>query len=112
MATLPSEALVPGDIVLLRAPQRVPADMVLLRGDAPGAACGRAALVVSAEPVRGRCRARVMDRFSVWRDGAHAVWFGSTGVKVLSDRAFRGDRPWVPPMPRPRGASEPQAPTE
>ena len=97
----------PGGCVLHAAPE-----VVLLRGDPPGAACGRAALVVSAEPVRGRCRALVVDRFSVWRDGAHAVWLGSTGVRVLSDRAFRGDRPWVPPMPRPRGASEPQAPTE
>jgi cation-transporting ATPase 13A2 len=33
-ALLPSEALVPGDLVALRAPQRVPADMVLLRGTA------------------------------------------------------------------------------
>jgi competence protein ComEC len=47
---------------------------VLLRGDRPAEACAGAALVVSAEPVRGWCAARVVDRFSVWRDGAHAVW--------------------------------------
>ncbi len=97
----------PGHCVLRAVPE-----VVLLRGDAPGAACGRAALVISAEPVRGRCRARVVDRFSVWRDGAHAVWLHPAGVEVVSDRAFRGARPWVPPPPRPRGATEPLAPVE
>ncbi len=97
----------PGACVLQAAPQ-----VVLLRGEPPWGACAHAALVVSAEPVRGRCRALVVDRFSVWRDGAHAVWFGRDGVSVLSDRAFRGERPWVPPMPRPRGLPEPLAPTE
>jgi competence protein ComEC len=111
--TLPREggaggvACLPGACVLHAAPE-----VVLLRGDAPGAACGRAALVISAEPVRGRCRAPVVDRFSVWRNGAHAVWLGRDGVTVLSDRGYRGDRPWVPPVPRPRGAAEPLAPTE
>jgi competence protein ComEC len=86
--------------------------LVLLRGEPPWEACRDAALVVSAEPVRGRCRARVIDRFSVWRDGAHAVWFENGGVRVLSDRAWRGERPWVPPVPRPRTTTEPLAPTE
>ena len=79
---------------------------VLLRGGAPAGACaGGAALVVSAEPVRGRCAARVVDRFSVWRDGAHAVWLEPAGPRVLSDREARGARPWVPPQPKPRNAS-------
>lgn len=63
---------------------------VLLRGDSPKDACAGAALVVSAEPVRGRCAARVVDRFSVWRDGAHAVWLEPAGPRVLSDRAALG----------------------
>jgi competence protein ComEC len=89
-----------------------PAAAVLLRGDAPGEACAGAPLVVSAEPVRGRCAARVVDRFSVWRDGAHAVWLEPAGPRVLSDRAARGARPWVPPTPQPRnaGTREPQPP--
>ena len=78
---------------------------VLLRGAPPNEACAGAALVVSAEPVRGRCAARVVDRFSVWRDGAHAVWLDKTGPRVLSDRALRGARPWVPPVPKPRNAA-------
>jgi competence protein ComEC len=72
------------------------------------------ALVVSAEPLRGRCEGSVVvDRFSVWRDGPHAVWFEAAAVRVVSDRAWRGDRPWVPPMPVPRGQEAlPAAPVE
>lgn len=79
---------------------------VLLRGDPPARWCGRVAVVISAEPVRGRCTgSTVVDRFSVWRDGAHAVWLGDPPV-VLSDRAWRGDRPWVAPVPRTRARRE------
>ena len=71
--------------------------------------------VISAEPVRERrCRAVVVDRFAVWRHGAHAIWLDPAGARVVSDRAVRGDRPWVPPVPQPRGSGprEPPAPTE
>jgi competence protein ComEC len=67
------------------------------------APCGAAAIILSPEPVRGRCDGSVVvDRFSVWRDGAHAVWLTTAGPVVVSDRAARGDRPWVPPRPLPR----------
>jgi competence protein ComEC len=83
---------------------------VLLRGAPPAEACANAALVLSAEPVRGRCAAAVIDRFAVWRQGPHAVWLGPAGVRILSDRAARGDRPWVPPPPLPRGSPSPDPP--
>jgi competence protein ComEC len=68
---------------------------------APAGACGEVAVILAPEPLRGGCEgSQVVDRFSVWRDGAHAVWISGA---VLSDRAFRGDRPWVPPRPVPRG---------
>ena len=54
----------------------------------------------------------VVDRFAVWRNGPHAVWLGPEGARVVSDRACRGKRPWVPPPPRPRSqetAPEPPA---
>mgnify|MGYP002622719325 CR=1 FL=1 len=88
--------------------------VVLLRGDPPQAACATAALVVSAEPVRGRCAAQVVDRFAVWRNGPHAAWLDRSGLRVLSDRAARGARPWVSPVPLPRGlpSAEPPARTE
>jgi competence protein ComEC len=89
-----------------------PVAAVLLRGDPPAGACAGAALVVSAEPVRGRCAARVVDRFSVWRDGAHAVWLEPAGPRVLSDREARGARPWVPPQPQPRSRNATATPRE
>ncbi|WP_243634757.1 ComEC/Rec2 family competence protein [Roseicella frigidaeris] len=87
---------------------------ILLRGGAAAEACAGAALVVSAEPVRGRCAAQRIDRFAVWRNGAHAIWLGLDGVRVVSDRAARGDRPWVPPPPVPRGvpSQDPPAPAD
>lgn len=93
---------------LVGAPGR--ASAVVLRGDPPWPWCGRVAVVVSAEPVRARCTgSAVVDRFSVWRDGAHAVWLDRDGATVLSDRAWRGERPWVPPVPRTRAEREADA---
>ena len=100
-------------VILLRPPvlprgQRAPFE----RGPHP--ACGRAAAILSPEPVRGQCGGtEVVDRFAVWRDGAHAVWLEGDGARLVSDRAWRGDRPWVPPRPVPRSqAMEPAADTE
>jgi competence protein ComEC len=93
-------------LILLRPPvpprgQRTPFE----RG--PNPACGRAPVIVSPEPVRGDCRgSEVVDRFSVWRDGAHAVWLEPAGPRVVSDRTWRGDRPWVPPRPMPRSRTQ------
>jgi competence protein ComEC len=78
--------------------------------------CAGAALLVSAEPARGQCRRSVglLDRFTVWRDGAHAVWIEEGGVRIVSDRGYRGNRPWVPPVPTPRRVAPnlPMAPSE
>ena len=65
--------------------------------------CAAADVVVSAEPVRGACAAPlVIDRFDLWRDGAHGIYFErGGGVRATRARAARGDRPWAPP-PRPR----------
>lgn len=78
----------------------------------PHPACGTAPVILSPEPVRGDCPGSlVVDRFSVWRDGAHAVW--PDPPRVVSDRDWRGNRPWVPPRPTPRGVGqEPLAETE
>ena len=77
--------------------------VLLLRGTAHRGDCAGVALLVSAEPSRGVCPGvGLLDRFTVWRDGAHAVWLGAGAPIVVSDRAFRGSRPWVPPPPTPR----------
>jgi competence protein ComEC len=95
---------------LLRSRPRAPAAL-LVRDEIPPLPCDQAAVVISAEPAGHICPdlPRV-DRFSVWRDGAHAVWLGSQGVDILSDRAVRGDRPWVPPLPAPRPRKVPDLP--
>jgi competence protein ComEC len=64
--------------------------------------CGQAMLLVSAEPIRPSCAtSAAIDRFTVWREGAQAVRLGLGGAEILSDRAARGERPWVPPPPLP-----------
>ena len=76
---------------------------VLLARDPRPADCADVALVVSAEPARDVCPgAPLIDRFAVWRNGAYAVWVGGGRVELVSDRAWRGDRPWVP-APKPPG---------
>jgi competence protein ComEC len=74
---------------------------LLLLTHAARADCA-ADVLLSLEPIRLHCpdpEPWMLDRFSVWRDGAQAVWLDPDGVRVLSDRDARGDRPWVPPEP-------------
>lgn len=95
--------------LLLRAPKVRKGETAPPLLAAPHCAEG-AALLVAAEPIRGRCPGTArLDRFSVWRDGPHAVWLRpGEGAVVVSDRAWRGVRPWVPPPPRPRAAPDAQ----
>ena len=74
-----------GRVLLLRQGQALPADF-----------CAGVALVIAVEPLREGCPgAQKIDRFTVWREGAHAVWLEPGTVRVLSDRQARGWRPWV-----------------
>jgi competence protein ComEC len=61
--------------------------------------CASSDVVVSAVPIRVPCDGArmVIDRFDLWRDGAHAIWLtDDTGtVAVRSVRQERGSRPWV-----------------
>ncbi|MBI3515806.1 MAG: ComEC/Rec2 family competence protein [Proteobacteria bacterium] len=59
--------------------------------------CRGATIVISAVPVRGRCRSAitVIDRFDLWRAGAHALWLHDDAVTVQSVRDYRGVRPWA-----------------
>ena len=89
--------------------------VLLLRGTAHVAECAGVALVVSSEPARGVCpAAALLDRFTVWRNGAHAVWVRDGVATVVSDRGERGTRPWVAavPVPRLRVPNLPMAATE
>jgi len=66
--------------------------------------CRRADIVLSAVPIRPRCPSAglVVDRFDLWREGAHAVWLSGEGMEVRTAAEFRGDRPWSPTRGRAR----------
>ncbi|MBV8402166.1 MAG: hypothetical protein JOZ17_26105, partial [Acetobacteraceae bacterium] len=77
--------------------------VLLARGADHSPWCSEVALIVSAEPARGLCPRpwpRLIDRFTVWRRGAQAIWLEPDGVRIYSDLDDRGSRPWVPvPVP-------------
>ncbi|AFW00447.1 transporter [Gluconobacter oxydans] len=59
--------------------------------------CQGVSLFISASPARNACPGvPFIDRFSVWRNGAYAVYLRHGAPVLLSDRSWRGDRPWVP----------------
>ncbi|MCR6631744.1 MAG: ComEC/Rec2 family competence protein [Magnetospirillum sp.] len=60
------------------------------------AACATAAVVVSAVPIRQACKgpAVVVDRFDLWRRGAHALWLNPGGARIETVAGWQGDRPW------------------
>jgi competence protein ComEC len=79
-----------------------PAGPLLVLFGPPAATCAPAALVVSPVPLRGACDAPgriVIDRFTVWREGAIAAWITPRGILRRTDRDAQGNRPWVPPWP-------------
>ena len=103
-ACTPDGCLLPGNARLV--PENIDAN-----------AC-TASLLVSAAPIRLNCTPAIptIDRFTVWRNGAHAVWLDPAGPIIISDRAYRGDRPWVPGIPTkgrlPAGPAMPVAATD
>ncbi|MCG8510166.1 MAG: ComEC family competence protein [Rhodospirillales bacterium] len=60
--------------------------------------CHAADAVIAAVPVRRPCPSAglVIDRFDLWRHGAHALWIERAGIRVESVNERRGSRPWVP----------------
>jgi competence protein ComEC len=67
----------------------------------PLGGCGDAALAVSPEPLRGACGALpVIDRLTVWYDGATEAWVEGGRVRLRTDRGVQGERPWVFPYPQ------------
>lgn len=66
----------------------------------PPGDCKSAAIVVSAEPLRRACGRTskdsvVIDRFDVWRNGAHAIYGEANGtLRLETARHAQGNRPW------------------
>lgn len=93
---------------------RVDGNLVALvqSDDGVDAACASARVVISAVPIRRPCKqpAVVVDRFDLWRRGAHALWLTPSGASWQSVAQWQGARPWAhrphrrkvqPPPPRP-----------
>ncbi len=76
-----------------------------LSGEGPATACGGIDILIAAFPLRGVCKSVPLriDRFDVWRSGAHDIRIAETGVAVRTARQAQGNRPWVVvPQPRKR----------
>lgn len=59
--------------------------------------CARANLVISLVPVNRKLCSRpteVIDRFSLWKNGPHAVWLGPGKIKAEHLASSGGKRPW------------------
>ena len=87
--------------------------VLLVRGATHPDGCAEASVIVSAEPARGLCPRpwpALVDRFTVWRYGATAIWLDGGHARIVTDRAWRGTRPWVAPLPLPRKQSVPSLP--
>jgi competence protein ComEC len=59
--------------------------------------CAGLDILIADFPLRGACRLVPLriDRFDLWRKGAHAVTIGAQGMKVETARVAQGERPWV-----------------
>lgn len=80
-----------GHAVLIRAEDHSDGETLI-----PDALCQGMDLFVSVSPARRSCnQVPTTDRFSVWREGAVAVWMTSAGVRTVSDREWAGKRMWV-----------------
>jgi len=77
--------------------------------------CGLADVVVASVPILQPCDgpSTVIDRFDLWRSGAHAIYLNKNGgTRVETVAQIRGARPWVlPPIAaaqrKPRAADQP-----
>ncbi|MGH6952717.1 MAG: ComEC/Rec2 family competence protein, partial [Alphaproteobacteria bacterium] len=69
---------------------------IVARAEAFEEECWAADVIVSVVPTPRRCPAArtVVDRFDLWREGAHALWFENGGVRIETVAARQGARPW------------------
>lgn len=77
-------------------------------GAAP--ACDGIDILIADYPLRGACRSVAIriDRFDVWRKGAHALWLEDGKIRLTTARGESGARPWVViPEPRKKPAAPP-----
>ena len=61
-------------------------------------ACQQASILITAFPLNYRCPgpAIIIDRFDLWRWGAHALWLNADGTAQVENVAqWQGNRPWA-----------------
>ena len=61
--------------------------------------CKRADIIISRVPAPEDCPAArlIIDKFDLWREGAHGLYFGPEGkIYVETSNGLRGNRSWVP----------------
>jgi len=60
-------------------------------------ACQGIDILVANYPLRGACKTVPLriDRFDVWKNGAHALWLHDDQPIITTARAEAGERPWV-----------------
>ncbi|MCB1782574.1 MAG: ComEC family competence protein [Alphaproteobacteria bacterium] len=58
--------------------------------------CIWADIVISQNPIKTRCPAKVkLDKFDTWKNGAYAIWIKSNGtIQIKNTRDQTGQRPW------------------
>jgi competence protein ComEC len=63
----------------------------------PNEHCDGADILIAAMPLRGACRSVGLriDRFAVWRHGAHAITVSDDRLTVRTSRGEQGVRPWT-----------------
>lgn len=65
--------------------------------------CGHVDVMIAVLPVWSLCRQGVrIDRFDVWRNGAHAIWLTSDGISIHTVAGSTGRRLWNQPTWRQR----------
>jgi competence protein ComEC len=72
--------------------------------------CPPVDILIADFPLRRACpdiKTRI-DRFDVWKHGAHAIYISADAVEIKTVKAEQGDRPWVY-TPRARPKPEPKA---
>jgi competence protein ComEC len=59
--------------------------------------CAGVDVLIADFPLRGACRGVSVriDRFDLWRNGAHALYIDAEGIRTETAREAQGERPWV-----------------
>jgi competence protein ComEC len=80
--------------------------LYLSRSEGKPVDCRGIDILITDFPLRGACRGVPVriDRFDLWRNGAHALHLDPQGVRTLTARQAQGNRPWVV-RPEPRASA-------